>query len=537
MTSLLGPILVVDDNEAGRYAKARVLRRAEFEVFEAGTGKAALELLERHKPPLVVLDINLPDVNGMDLCRQIKRRGATASTLVLQISATYVTTIDTVRSLDAGADASLVEPVDPTVLVATVKALLRTRQAEDAVRKALAHEQSARASAESANRLKDEFLATLSHELRSPLGAILTWVTLLRSTAPNAEYLDRGLGAIERNTRHQAKLIEDLLDVSRIISGKMQLDAGRVDLRAVVTTVVEALTPSPASKDIRLTTRFEGGVRPIRGDPARVHQIVSNLLSNAIKFTPEGGQVELLVRQQTDSVEIRVTDTGAGIDPRFLPHVFERFRQADSSSTRHESGLGLGLAIVRHLVELHGGRAGAASGGPGQGATFTVWLPSDPSDSFDDEPVQRARVADTIFADAPLANLSVLVVDDDADSREANVVALRSAGAQTQSIDNVRDAIALVDTTAIDVVVSDIGLPGEDGYSLIRALRSRDESKRIAALALTAYASIVDQRRILAAGYDAFLAKPTAASELVGTVLRVSRAPDAARVGTESSAR
>jgi signal transduction histidine kinase len=528
MTSLHGPILVVDDSDAGRYAKARVLQRAEFEVFEAATGKAALE---RHRPPLVVLDINLPDVNGMDLCRQIKQRNGTASTLVLQISATYVTTVDTVRSLDAGADASLVEPVDPTVLVATVKALLRTRQAEDAVRKALALEQSARASAESANRLKDEFLATLSHELRSPLGAILTWVTLLRSTTPNSEYLDRGLGAIERNTRHQAKLIEDLLDVSRIISGKMQLDIGRVDLKAVVTTVVEALMPSPASKDIRLTTRFEGGVRPIRGDSARVHQVVSNLLSNAVKFTPSGGQVELLVRQHTDSAEIRVTDTGAGIDSRFLPHVFERFRQADSSSTRHESGLGLGLAIVRHLVDLHGGRVAAASDGPGKGATFTVWLPSDASDSFRDDPVPYVELTETTFAEAPLTHLSLLVVDDDADSREAIVVALRSAGAQTQTIDNVRDAIALIEDNAFDVVVSDIGLPGEDGYALIRALRSREASQRVAALALTAYASIVDQRRILAAGYDAFLAKPTAASELVAAVLRVSRlSPSATRL-------
>jgi signal transduction histidine kinase len=523
-------VLIVDDNDASRYAKTRILQRAGFDVFEAASGRDALDLVARHKPRLVVLDVNLPDVNGMDLCRHIKKQAETASTLVLQVSATYVTHADTVRSLEAGADASLVEPIDPTVLVATAKALLRTRQAEDALRKALAIEQQARSVAESANRAKDEFLATLSHELRSPLSAILTWVTLLRTTTrgdrhgrePDWSQLERGLAAIERNTRHQAKLIEDLLDVSRIMSGKMQLDMAPIDLRSVVSSAVDAVAASASTKGMEITTFIDPELRAIHADASRVQQILSNLLSNAVKFTPPNGRAEVRVLQQPSTVEIQVRDTGIGIESDFLPNVFERFQQADSSSTRPESGLGLGLAIVRHLVELHHGKVEAASEGTGKGATFTVRLPAAPDVQLKRSAAPTAVSNDTSSI-APLAGIHVLVVDDDPDSREAIAAALRAAGAEIGSVDNVHEALERTATQRVDILVSDIGMPREDGFALIRRLREGERTSHLAALALTAYASIGDQRRVLAAGYDGFIAKPAAANELIATVARLAR--------------
>jgi signal transduction histidine kinase len=525
MIPLPGPILVVDDTESSRYAKVRILRRAEFEVIEAVDGASALEALARHKPRMVVLDVNLPDVDGMALCRRIKSSPETASTLVLQVSATYVRDEDTVRALDGGADGSLVEPISAPVLVATVRALLRARLAEDMLRDALALEQSARATAESANRVKDEFLATLSHELRSPLGAILTWVTLLRSAKVDADQAARGLAAIERNTRLQVALVEDLLDVSRIISGKMQLDPGMVDLKLVVGGALEAVAQTAETKGVKLSASVDPTLTPIEGDARRVQQVASNLLSNAVKFTPAGGHAEIHVTRTGDGVEIRVTDTGRGIKPEFLPHVFERFQQADSSTTRPESGLGLGLAIVRHLTELHHGSVEAHSAGPGQGATFIVRLPSHGLGGKGVGAIALAAKHTGAFTPAgQLAGVRVLVVDDDSDARDAIAASLRAAGGVVEDFSNVRDALSRIERGGIEVVVSDIGMPFEDGFSLIRRLRQ--DGPPISALALTAYASVEDQRRALSAGYDDFVAKPAAAGELVATVARRAKRAD-----------
>src|SRR5262245_45144158 len=348
-------ILVVDDNELARYSKARIMRDAGYEVVEAATGDDALRLVVERAPRLVLLDVNLPGVDGWEVCRRLKADPATASVAVLQVSATHVREEATVRALEAGADASITEPIEPAVLVATVRALLRARLAEDALRDARAREQITRAAAEAANRPKDEFLATLSHELRSPLGVILTWVTLLRSGRIDEAGRMRAYEAIERNTRHQAKLIEDLLDVSRIISGKMRLDLGMVDLMEVVDAAREGVRHAADAEGIQLTVLRPGAVGPVSGDAGRLQQVIWNLLSNAVKFTPRGGQVTVGVDRLSSQARIRVADSGRGIDPTFLPHIFERFRQADSSTTRSEGGLGLGLAIVRHLVELHGG--------------------------------------------------------------------------------------------------------------------------------------------------------------------------------------
>ena len=456
MKPVVSPILVVDDHTTSRYAKARTLQHAGFEVIEADNGTRALELLRVHRPRLVVLDVNLPDIDGFELCRRIKADPETASTVVLQVSATYVHQSDMVRALETGADASLVEPIDATVLVATVRALLRARTAEDALRDALA-------SAEAANRVKDEFLATLSHELRTPLGAILTWVTLLRGEPVDSEHLTRGLAAIERNTRLQAKLVEDLLDISRIISGKMQLDVGRVDLKGIVGAAVEAIAPAAAAKDVRLAADFATDLPAIDGDAGRLQQIVSNLLSNAVKFTPPLGRADIRVWQTDGWVQIQVHDTGKGIEPQFLPHVFERFLQADSSTTRTEAGLGLGLAIVRHLAQAHGGSAEAASEGVGRGATFTVRLPVPKGATAGVLPRTAAlhpRVSPGPSPRRELTGVRVLVVEDDSDSRDAILAALTSAGATLVSASNVREALERFAEGPVDVLVSDIGMPG-----------------------------------------------------------------------------
>jgi len=520
------PILVVDDRGPSRYAKVRVLQRAGFEVVEADSGTRASELIAEHRPRLVVLDVKLPDVDGSELCRRIKTDPDTASTVVLQVSATYVRQSDMVRALDSGADASLVEPIDPTVLVATVRALLRARQAEDALREALGREQEARAEAEAANREKDEFLATLSHELRTPLGAILTWATLLRAGPPNSEHFARGLAAIERNTRLQAKLVEDLLDISRIISGKMQLDVRRVDLRAVIGAALEAIAPAATAREVRVSAEIDPALPAIDGDGPRLQQIVSNLLSNAVKFTPAGGHAAIRASREDGRIAIEVRDTGKGIEPLFLPRVFERFQQADSSVTRQEAGLGLGLAIVRHLVQAHGGSVEAASEGRDRGAVFTVRLPV--SERATREVTARAALHPRVSASAALredlASIRVLVVENDDDSRDAILAALASSGAASASARSVPEALEVLAGGAFDVVVSDIGMPGVDGFQLVRLLRERAGASASlpAAIALTAFASVDDHRRALAAGYDDFVAKPADAGELVAAVARLA---------------
>src|SRR6185503_414866 len=327
-------------------------------------------LVEERDPRLVVLDVHLPDRDGWSICQALKADPKTASILVLQVSATFVTDGDRVRALDGGADACLTEPLEGPVLVATVRALLRARKAEDALREALAREQAARSIAETANRSKDEFLALLSHEVRTPLGAILSWVTLLRQHHPDADVLEQGLEAIERNTRVQVRLIEDLLDVSRIVTGKLRLDLALVDLALLIEGALESVRPAAIAKGIRVDTFLDPALGSMLGDPTRLQQVLWNLISNAVKFTPKGGWIEIRAERRDSLAVVEFTDSGQGVDAAFLPFIFDRFRQADSSTTRREGGLGLGLAIVRHVVELHGGTVSAHSDGIGQGSTF-----------------------------------------------------------------------------------------------------------------------------------------------------------------------
>ena len=366
-------VLVVDDNDGNRFAKTAWLRRAGFGVFEASTGRGALDALNRHPVDVVLLDINLPDMSGLDVCSRIKTNPALDAIQVLQISATAVTDADRVRGLEGGADAYLAEPSSPDVVIATIHALLRVRHAEQEQKAAFEREQDARRQAEQANRIKDNFLATLSHELRTPLNAALGWITLLKGGMLDDERQQRAIDALERSTKQQWMLINELLDAASIQQRKMRLDISMVDLHEVGAAVVELVRAEAAAKEVVLLDSIE----PVRvnGDPARLQQVITNLLNNALQFTAAGGRVALDISRERQDVVIRVEDSGIGIDPRFLPHVFEEFRQADGPGSGR-GGLGLGLAISRHIVELHGGQIEATSAGLGRGATFTVRIPA-----------------------------------------------------------------------------------------------------------------------------------------------------------------
>jgi signal transduction histidine kinase/CheY-like chemotaxis protein len=379
-------------------------------------------------------------------------------------------------------------------------------------------ERAARAEVERISVLKDQFLATLSHELRTPLNAILGWSDMLltRATASDER---RGLETIARNARVQAQLIEDLLDMNRIISGKVRLDVQRLDLIGVIDAALDSVGPSLEARSLRLRKTLDPGAGPVFGDPQRVQQIVWNLLSNAIKFTPKSGTIDVLLRRVGSHVEIRVTDSGIGIAADFLPHVFERFRQADATTTRRHSGIGLGLSIVKHLVELHGGRVIASSAGEGQGASFAVELPiraiRDGDDAHPTSPSQLGRAVPF-----QLPGVRVLVVDDDPDARELLASLLAGVGAEPTTAGSTDAALAVLAEHRFDAIISDIGMPERDGYQLMRAIRALPPERggRTPAIAVTAFARSEDRTRALLAGYQVHLAKPIEPHELVVTV-------------------
>ncbi len=765
-------ILHVDDNETNRYVVHRMLRNAGFNVAEAATGEAALQSVAQARPDLIILDVKLPDINGFEISQRLKTNPATASIPILLLSASLVESKYKAQGLESGADGYLAQPVESLELIATVKALLRMRQAEESARlsatqwqttfdamndgvcllnrqgrvvrcnsamttllrkpfseidgclhqelmqtmldstevtsftrvqethqreslelrfgnqwfsistdpvfdrdgvftgavyimaditdrrqaeealraseerfrlllenvedyaiffldiqgrilrwstgaehilgyreaevltkpssiiftpedleqgadkqelegalkegrtederwhvrkdgsrfwgsgivtllrdgtgqprgfskilrdfterkraederaQLLAREQEARAQAEAANRMKDEFLATLSHELRSPLNAMLGWTRLLNTRKFDEATTARAMETIERSARSQAQLVEDLLDVSRIIQGKLRLNVCPVELASVIQSASDTVRPAAEAKEIQLQTILDPAAGPIAGDSDRLQQVVWNLLSNSIKFTPKGGRVHVRLERVNSHVEITITDTGQGISPDFVPYVFDRFRQADSSITRTYSGLGLGLAIVRHLVELHGGTVRADSEGEGKGATFTVKLPLMPIRIEVNNPKRvHPTVGDGVpFESAPsLAGIRVIVVDDEADSREFIVALLEQCGAQVTAVASAREAIEAVSQVKADVLVSDIGMPEEDGYSLIRKVRtlSAEQGGKIPAVALTAYARAEDRTRAIAEGFQMHIPKPVEPAELATVV-------------------
>jgi len=619
-------VLNVDDYESGRYARGKVLQQAGFRVVDAATAEDALRLIANELPAVALVDVQLPDMNGSELCRRIKANPATASVLVVHTSAAFRRGEDRARGLDQGADAYLVDPVEPEVLVATVRALLRTRRAEDAVRLAerewrltfeaitdgtcfvdrtgvitrcnarfgalvggegqltgrpvqsvfgallgdlptnptwsreieigsrwlrvaatpvpgevtgtagsvwivtditehkrveemtarlLAVEQQARAQAEAANRTKDEFLAVLSHELRTPLTSMLGWLRMLRTGRLDPAGVDRAYDVLERSTRLQAQIVEDLLDVSRIISGKMVLALSPVTLPTVIEAALESQRSAATAKRLSITTEIDPAARLV-ADAGRLQQVFMNLISNAVKFTPTGGRITIRAVAVGRSVEISVTDTGRGITADILPFVFEPFRQAEGAHSRQHTGLGLGLAIVRHLIELHGGTVSVASDGPDLGSTFTVTLPADIEAAA--TPSDTGELRDLRSAD--LRGLRVLVVEDEGDTREVLDMLLRESGADVEAVPDAEAAMHAMQSRPPDVLISDIGMPEMDGYDLIRQVRrlAPDAGGRVPAIALTAFAHGSDHREALRAGYDRHLAKPVDAVTLTRTV-------------------
>ena len=386
----------------------------------------------------------------------------------------------------------------------------------------LAREQAARTEAEAANRFKDEFLAVLSHELRAPLTPILGWAGMLRMGQHDGDRVVQAVEVIERNAKAQLRLVEDLLDVSRIIAGKLRLHAAPLDLALVVETAVAAVRPAAEEQDIRLQVVSPSAADPLTGDPDRLRQVVVNLLSNAIKFTPRGGRVEVRLERTRSHVEVSVSDTGCGISPEFLPYVFERFRQSDGSTTRKHGGLGLGLSIVRHLVELHGGTVQAESPGAGRGATFTVRLPL--ADAEAESGVQGQIIPveseDQTGRGGLLSGLRVLLVDDDADTLHILAAVLSRHGAEVTTAASASPALAALEGQRPDVLISDIGLPDEDGYTLIRRVRAlpAERGGNTPAAALTAYARTEDRAEALRAGYQLHVAKPVEPAELAAAV-------------------
>ncbi|MEH1865878.1 MAG: response regulator [Nostoc sp.] len=647
-------ILHIDDHEANRYVVTRILQNAGFTVVEAATGAAGLKAAVEHQPALVILDVKLPDINGFEVCRQIKANPETAFIPVLHLSASFVQSQDKAEGLDSGADGYLVQPVEPIELLATVRSLLRIRRAEEAAlssarewqttfdsikdsvclvdgegvilrcnlammqlfckpsheilgcvyhelmdaelgigdgtcfrlakkthqrqvlefqsterwfaktidpvfdghgtltgavfilsditeRKrasALLQEQNDRLNqlmislqqqteqAQQANRIKDEFLAVLSHELRSPLNPILGWTKILQTSHQDAAKTQYALETIERNAKLQAQLIEDLLDVSRILQGKLSLHTVPVGLTLTIKAALETVRLAAEAKSIQIETVFEPNVGQVLGDSGRLQQVVWNLLSNAIKFTSQGGRVEVRLERieneldtyPSEYTQITVSDTGMGISADFLPYVFDYFRQADGTTTRRFGGLGLGLAIVRHLVELHGGTVQAASPGVGQGATFTIKFP----------PIAAAKLNqdNTAFhnrSDFNLNGLQALLVDDDRDSREFIAFLLEQYGVQVTEAESAHEALNSLGKAKFDLLISDIGMPDMDGYTLIRQIRNQpsDQSGEIPAIALTAYAGEIDQQLALAAGFQQHISKPIEVEVLMQAIVTI----------------
>jgi PAS domain S-box-containing protein len=622
-------ILVVDDHEASRYGTVRMLRAAGFETIEAATGGEALRLATANVD-LIVLDVNLPDIDGFEVCRQLRTRRETAYLPVTYLSATFVNSTDIEHGLLAGADSYLTHPADPLVLTATVRALLFARDADAIKRRAdarfrtvfelapsgiaimdadlifmdinaafceltgrdretvigsalasyvsgpfdvelaalntqlkelgrwdgtlpiqradgtrreiewrvvaevdtgghiaiatditgrvrgehererlLESERAARAEAERSNQLKEEFLATLSHELRNPLSAILGWASLLRRTPDLPANVQHGVEAIERNARVQSHLTADLLDFAAIRFGKVRLELKAIDPNATVDAAMETVMSQAQLKKINLVFDTRSEDVSVMGDESRLQQVVWNLLSNAIKFTPEGGTVELKSRVVERSYELDVTDTGRGITPEFLPKMFERFSQQDSGSTKRYAGLGIGLSIVRHLVSLHQGTIEAFSEGEGRGSTFRVRLAT----------TSNERDAPILPGSSALADLDLLVVEDASDARALVARLLTDAGANVREAASADAALAEIARIVPDVLISDIGMAKKDGYQLINDLRKAGYTADVLpAIALTAFVRTEDRSEALDAGFQIHLGKPVDAQALITAV-------------------
>jgi signal transduction histidine kinase len=509
-------ILIVDDLPEKLLVYSTLLKDIDAEIVEARSGTEALKRVLEGAFAVILLDVNMPDIDGLETATLIRGHRNGRHTPIIFITA-YADEMQTARGYALGAVDYILSPIVAPVLRSKVGVFVDLYKAHAAL--ALSNQEletrvkERTAELEQLSRLKDEFLATMSHELRTPLNAIFGWVTLLRTRRLDEPTQERALETIERNARAQKRLIEDLLDVSRIVTGKVALEIMPVDPRRVVEAALETMQPAAQAKGITVVPLLNTGVATVRGDFARLQQIVCNLLSNAIKFTPSGGRVEVCLAHRNEEAEISVSDSGQGIKPEFLPLVFDRFRQEDGSISRRHGGLGLGLAIVRHLVELHAGSVEAFSDGEGKGSRFVVRLPTRlgiAKSGADDD-----RVAPPTTS-SMLAGVRLLVVDDEPGARELIANVLQGYGAEVCLAESGQAALTKLFEKRPHVLIADLGMPGMDGYALIEQVRALDPDfgGHTPAIAVTGYASPLDRLRALQAGYQNHVAKPVEPQEL-----------------------
>ena len=504
MGEALARILNVNDHEQTRYMCTRMLKLAGFEVIEAATGEEALMQARGRHPDIIVLDVKLPDMSGFEVCRLIKSATETSSICVLQTSATFVTVDKKIEGLESGADAYLTHPFEPAELIATVHALLRIRAAERELRR--------RADAlVEADKRKDEFLAMLAHELRNPLAAITTAMPLLRKYCAEPRNSDRfdGIAAvIERQSRHLARLIDDLLDVSRFSRGMIELRRSTIDLRQPLADAVAACRAVFASREQGLETHFPDDPQWTIADAARLQQVFANLLDNASKYSERGTRVRVdMTADLRDGLRVArivVRDQGLGIEPSVLPHVFELFVQADHSLERTRGGMGIGLTLVKKLVELHGGDVIARSDGLGKGSEFELRLPLTAAPEIA-EPMPRVE-----RVERAAERRSILVVEDNADAREMLQAVLEIAG---HRVEVARDGLTGVERALAgghDLAIVDIGLPGLNGYEVAQRIRAGLDGRRppLYLIALTGYGGREQRDRAIGAGFDVHIVKP-----------------------------
>lgn len=480
-------ILNVDDNDGARYAKSRILTRAGFTVIEAADGSAALHRARQDDPDLVLLDVKLPDINGFEVCRQLKADPATRAILVLQTSASYIGVADKIRALEGGADNYLFEPIEPEELVANVKALLRLGRVERELR--------------DVDRRKDEFLATLAHELRNPLGPIRSAVELLCRLDPEVPpSQDRARKTIIRHTGHLVRLVDDLLDVARISKGKINLHRERIELRTFIESARESVEHIVASRNQQLTVSLPDGEVWVRGDHVRLTQIVGNLLHNAVKFTPPKGQVGLDAAVEGQQLVIRVSDNGIGIGDGKLDVIFDMFAQDGYTTDRVQDGLGIGLSLVRKLVEMHEGSVRASSEGEGKGSVFEVRLPVYAFERGDEQRLATAPEA--------IEPARVLVVDDNIDAADILAELLRIDGHEVEVAYSGQQALAHAAQFVPAFVFLDIGLPDMNGYRVATEMRTLPGMEVAFLIALTGYGQVRDRELAMDAGFDEHIVKP-----------------------------
>jgi signal transduction histidine kinase len=556
-------ILVVDDRDENLMALEAVLSDPSYRLVRAKSGREALKEVLDQDFALILLDVVMPGVDGYETATLIRERPRSRQTPIIFLTANDFGVNYVFRGYTVGAVDYLVKPVPADVLRSKVAVFVELFRRQELLRQGfeeletkiaertkelatanvalsaqieerakvekervllLKREQSARLEAERANRLKDEFLATLSHELRTPLNAIMGWAHVLTQTSHDRDTVQRAANVIRQNASSQAQLIDDILDVSRIVGGRLVIESGSVPIRRVIEDAIDSLMPAASAKAIQVQRDLQDDLS-VLGDRDRLQQVVWNLVSNAFKFTPKGGSVTVRLNEVDGDVQVEVVDTGIGISPDFLPFVFDRFRQADSSMSRRHNGLGLGMAIVRHLVELHGGTVTVESAGENKGTTFRLRLPRQTG------PVPNEVTAPglTLPDELPMTDLErlngvhVLIVEDDADSRNVLALLLQRLGALVEAVASAKDAYERLSMRRPDVLVSDIGMPDEDGYSLIRRVRQLCGEQHVPAIALTAYARKQDAEAALGAGYDQHLPKPVAPADLIKAIKSVTR--------------